>query len=341
MDAEAYQKIKKQYATKKKQKEDLVLEKKRNFYLQNPKLQELEEKRNMQAIETTRNVLNASDMDREIEEENMSIKLAKIDDKIEKEWKRLGVSKQDFEPEYDCVQCQDSGLIQKDHKTVYCPCFLQAVINETYQQSNMLKIGEENFDTFDFGYYSEQVDKEKYGITKSPRQNMEQIQKIAKEFARKLKDKEQKNLLFIGNTGLGKTFLTNAIAKAVLDQSQSVIYQTAPIFMDQLMRYKFSFEEKSQSQYDKIFDVDLLIIDDLGTETLTNNKYTELFNVINTRLLKDKKIVISTNLTLNQLFERYDERVISRLIGEFRVCKFVGEDIRLKKKRIRQDILKK
>ena len=91
--------------------------------------------------------------------------------------------------------------------------------------------------------------------------------------------------------------------------------------------------------YNKIFEVDLLIIDDLGTETMTNNKYTELFNIINTRLLSNKKIIISTNLKLNELFSRYDERIISRLIGEFKICKFVGEDIRLKKKRISKDIL--
>ena len=143
----------------------------------------------------------------------------------------------------------------------------------------------------------------------------------------------QKNLLFVGNTGLGKTFLANAIAKKMLDNAKSVIYQTAPIFMDKIMEFKFS-QGADKSQYYKIFDVDLLIIDDLGTETMTNNKYTELFNIINTRLLNNKKILISTNLTLNELYERYDERVISRLIGEFRICKFVGDDIRLKKKRL-------
>lgn len=149
-------------------------------------------------------------------------------------------------------------------------------------------------------------------------------------------DPKQKNLLFTGNTGLGKTFLTNAIARRVIENMNTVVYQTAPIFMDKIMEYKFSSEasKEDKEQYHKIYETDLLIIDDLGTETMTNNKYTELFNIINTRLLNNKKILISTNLTLNQLFSRYDERLVSRIIGEFTICKFIGEDIRLKKKKM-------
>ena len=225
-------------------------------------------------------------------------------------------------------------------KMKYCPCFTQAVINETYKQINLEKIYDENFDTFDLGFYSNQVNEEKYCTKKSPRQNIEQIKKVAMDFAEHILDKEQKNLLFVGNTGLGKTFLSNCIAKKVLQNGNSVIYQTSPIFIDKIMKLSFSFNEKDKEQYEKIFDVDLLIIDDLGTETITNNKYTELFKIINTRLTKNKKILISTNLTLNELLERYDERVMSRLIGEFHICKFIGDDIRLKKKRMSQDVMR-
>ena len=106
--------------------------------------------------------------------------------------------------------------------------------------------------------------------------------------------------------------------------------------MDKVIEYKFSYNKTGieKEQYNKIFNVDLLIIDDLGTETMSNNKFTELFNIINTRLLKNKKMLISTNLTLKELYKEYDERVMSRLIGSFTICKFVGEDIRLKKKKI-------
>ena len=157
------------------------------------------------------------------------------------------------------------------------------------------------------------------------------------KFSKNIDSSSQKNLLFIGKTGLGKTFIANSIANEVIKQGKSVIYQTAPNLMDMVMEYKFNFygDDSIKENYRKIFEVDLLIIDDLGTETMTNNKLTELFNIINTRILNNKKIIISTNLTLNELYNNYDERVISRLIGDSIICKFIGDDIRLKKKKIK------
>ncbi len=104
----------------------------------------------------------------------------------------------------------------------------------------------------------------------------------------------------------------------------------------EIIEYKFSYDRNSsaKTEYSKILEADLLIIDDLGTETMSNTKFTELFNVINTRLLNNKKIIISTNLTLNELYNLYDERVMSRIIGNFNIYRFVGEDIRLKKRKI-------
>lgn len=340
MDIEAYNVVKKRFDLKRQKKIEEANVRKENIFKKYPRLRELEDDKNLMAIRTTQNILRSDNIKKQIEQENLEIKLKNIDLKIKKELNKDKINLKEFEPDFDCKECNDTGIIFKeDGKTNYCACFLQQIIDETYKQTNMLKINEENFDTFDIGYYSDTSNKEKYGMDKSPRKNIEQIRKIAIEFADNIDDKEQKNLLFTGNTGLGKTFLTNAIAKRVIDSAKSVIYQTAPVFMDKLMEYKFSpdISGTNKDQYNKIFDVDLLIIDDLGTETMTNNKYTELFNIINTRLLKNKKIIISTNLTLNQLLEKYDERVISRLIGEFKVCKFIGDDIRLKKKRIRKD----
>ena len=277
-----------------------------------------------------------NEIDKQVEQENLELKLKKIDEKIEKEMKKQGIDKSEFIPKFECELCNDTGFISKNGNIKYCSCFTQSVINETYKQINLEKIYEENFETFDLGYYSDVVDEIKYNAKKLPKKNIEQIKKVAIHFADNILSKDEKNLLFTGNTGLGKTFLSNCIAKRVLQNGNSVIYQTSPIFIDKIMKLSFSFDEKDKIQYEKIYDVDLLIIDDLGTETMTNNKYTELFKVINTRLTKNKKILISTNLTLNQLFERYDERLISRLIGEFNICKFIGDDIRLKKKRLNQ-----
>ena len=318
MDSKAYEVIKKKFYEKREEKIKKANQKKERIYLENEILKNLEEKKNLLALKITRNILNEDKITSRVEQENMKIKLDKIDKQIEKEYKSLGIDKNDFLPDFDCKICNDTGIMEIGGKKKYCTCFTQAVINETYKQVNILKIDVENFDTFEMGFYSTEVNKEKYGLSKSPRQNIEQIKNIATHFS--------------DNIDLSS-------AKKVLDMGKSVIYQTSPIFMDSIMQYKFSFDNEKKEMYNKIFEVDLLIIDDLGTETMTNNKYTELFNVINTRLLKNKKIIISTNLTLNELFNRYDERIISRLIGEFKICKFIGEDIRLKKKKLSTDML--
>ena len=336
MNTDIYRKIKREYDLKRQLKIDEANKKKQDIYKKNPRLEEIENEINMLALDITRNILNSDEITRQVEEENMKDNLAKLQKKYNNELKSLGIDSSEFLPKFDCNICNDTGIVQKDGIVETCKCFKQALINESYKQSNINKLEEENFETFDIGFYSNKRDKEKYGIEKSPLENIEHIRNIAYIFAEKIEDENQKNLLFVGNTGLGKTFLANAIAKKVLEKGKTVVYQTAPVLMDKVIEYKFSYDKSGnqKEQYNNIFDVDLLIIDDLGTETMSNNKFTELFNIINTRLLNNKKIVISTNLTLNELYKQYDERVMSRLIGNFTICKFIGEDIRLKKKRI-------
>jgi len=127
----------------------------------------------------------------------------------------------------------------------------------------------------------------------------------------------------------GKTFLSNCIANEVLNLSKTVLYQTAPIMLDTIIDYRFN--KNNGDVYKDVLNVDLLIIDDLGTENQHSFKFTELFNIINSRIVTNKKTVISTNLNINELFKNYDERIVSRLAGNYNICKFFGDDIRLKK----------
>ena len=167
-------------------------------------------------------------------------------------------------------------------------------------------------------------------------ENIEDIKRISISFCKNLLDPKQKNLLFVGKAGTGKTFMSSCIANEAINSGYTVLYQTAPLLMDMLIEAKFASlkDELKKEQYERVFDVELLIIDDLGTENINNYKFTELFNIINTRLLKDKKTIISTNLSLSDLASEYDDRVMSRLIGNYTICRFFGEDIRLKKKKM-------
>lgn len=301
-----------------------------------PKYAELEEKKNAVAIEHAKSMVKERGITKQVAEENMEIKLKEIEKEIEQLFRSNGYNKNHLEPIYECDKCEDTGVIKIGDRETRCICYKQKIINITYKQNNMLKLEEENFNTFDTCYFSNAVNKSKYESDKAPLDNIEEIKKIALSFCKNIADYKQRNLLFVGKAGTGKTFMSSCIANEAIEQGHTVLYQTAPILMDMMLEAKFSTQKDSlqKEQYDKVFDVDLLIIDDLGTETLNNMKFTELFNIINTRLLKNKKTIISTNLALSELAAEYDDRVMSRLIGNYTVCKFFGDDIRLKKKKI-------
>lgn len=336
MNTDVYSKIMREYDIKRQKKINQANTIKKEIYSKNEGLEELEQKKNMLALKITKNIINSDDLTKQVEMENMQSKLSEIERKIDNIFKKNQIEPDDLNPKFDCMLCQDTGKITNDGISDYCSCFKQRVINETYSQYNMSRISEENFNTFDTCYYSSKVDKEKYGLDKSPLQNIQTIKKICEKFIDNIEYGEQKNLLFVGNTGLGKTFLSNCIANELIKKGKTVIYQTSPLLMDQIMQYKFKYNKSEEDikKYNQIYDVDLLIIDDLGTETINNNKFTELFNIINTRLIRKKKILISTNLGLKELYDFYDERVVSRILGNFIACKFIGDDIRIKKKKL-------
>lgn len=230
-----------------------------------------------------------------------------------------------LEIKYDCLKCQDTGYIGVKR----CKCFEQRLIDKAYQQSNLHSLLEkENFDTFRIDYYSD----ESFGENElSPRKNIENIFLSCINYANNF-EHHNKNLFFYGSPGLGKTFLSNAIAKDVLEKSKIVLYQTASDLIDFIRNNKFDQNHQEENPLlERIFESDLLIIDDLGTEYLTEFAKMELYNVINKRLLTEKKMIISTNLSLRELQEKYPNRLTSRILGNFELYKFYGEDIRIKK----------
>lgn len=233
-----------------------------------------------------------------------------------------------LQPVYTCPDCEDTGYIG-DRK---CHCFERAIVDYLYSQSNLQDIlDRENFDHFDLSLYPDDYIEETTGQT--PRDNMQNILATAKKFLQSFQD-EPSNLLLYGNTGVGKTFLTNCIAKELLDRSHTVVYLTSLKLFDILETYKFdrylSHEEKDAS-ISYILDSDLLIIDDLGTEL--NNSFTssQLYHCIDVRLSYRKSTIISTNLSFDDLRERYSERIFSRLTSNYILLKLTGDDIRLQK----------
>jgi DNA replication protein DnaC len=231
-----------------------------------------------------------------------------------------------LEPVYECADCKDTGYIG-DEK---CHCFKKAVVNMLYTQSNLQHILQlENFDTFSFAYYSQNHVDRKTGTTSIA--NITKAYHAAREFVDTF-DTEFRNLFFYGDTGVGKTFLSNCIAKELIDRSYSVIYLSSFDLFDILAKSQFDKDPQAEQMNHHIFDCDLLIIDDLGTELANSFTVSQLFLCLNERLLHKKSTIISTNLSLESLVEVYSERTFSRITSNYTLLKLTGDDIRIKKK---------
>lgn len=307
--------------------------KKSSLYRDYPKLDEINSKINNYAITLSKLILENNIEEYEKAKEEFE-KLKKDKELI---IKNLNLPDDFFTPNYECKLCNDTGyVIDENNKTVLCSCIKQKLFNIKYNSSNIGDLNKENFATFDVSLYSTDINPDKFKANISPRTNIENIKRIAENFISNFDDPEEKNLLFIGNTGLGKTFLSNCIANELLKVDKTILYQSASSMLDSIIDYKFGKENSSDNIYTNTLTVDLLIIDDLGTENINALKFAELFNIINTRLLNQNnhitKTIISTNLNIDNLFKNYDERIVSRLVGYYNICRFFGDDIRFIKK---------
>ena len=232
-----------------------------------------------------------------------------------------------MEMQYRCVDCRDTGYTKEGKK---CHCFLRRQIRLLYAQSNMERVLEkENFTAFNEHYFDDTAVEPAIGMTVS--QYMRQVRQQCMEFVEEF-DQKGGNLLFTGTTGRGKTFLTNCIAKELIDRCHSVIYLSAHDLFEVFSKYRFEAqtEEEMRDMHHFILECDLLIIDDLGTELNNSFSSSQLFFCINQRLLNQKSTIISTNLSLNQLRDEYTDRVVSRMMSNYTVIPLYGEDIRLK-----------
>ena len=236
-----------------------------------------------------------------------------------------GISADYNKYKYKCGNCSDTGYDKNGKK---CQCFKQKLINAAYSVSNIEEtIKTQNFDTFSFDYYSKDVGENGVSVY----DNMTKIYNNCKRFCDNF-DNETKGLVFYGSTGLGKTFLSSAIAKELMDKGKMVIYIRATKLFSINEDYKFG-RNTDRSVIDNIYKADLLIIDDLGTEPFNKNNLAFLFDVINERTANNKKIIINTNLQISEITKMYSMRFTSRLYEYFMMYKFYGEDIRIQKLR--------
>jgi len=227
---------------------------------------------------------------------------------------------------YECTKCNDAGYVGIE----MCSCFKSALARASYERSGLGKVlSNQSFENFKLSYYSDNTDKDAL----SHREQMKSIVSKAKAYVKDFgKEGKESNLLFIGETGLGKTHITTSIAKGVIEKGYNVVYESAQNIVHAFESRQFGKENAENLDTDRFFSCDLLIIDDLGTEFKSSFTQSVLYNLINTRINSGKCMIISTNLDTTEKFVKtYDERIASRLLGSFRTFKFVGKDIRVQK----------
>ena len=288
-----------------------------------PELKGIEEQITSLYVKRTMQRLgNASDLT----DEQLRIEIDRLNNEKVIRLAGAGFSAEDLLPHYSCSRCRDTGYTEDGSM---CSCFKDKLIDRLYASSHIRDIlDKENFNTFSYKYYSDDIQIE--GQDKTPRDIAKEAVTKALAFIRNFASSDQ-NLFICGGIGVGKTFLTNCIAREIIEAGFSVIYLSSARLFEILADAAFDRQSDSDISRQLIYDCDLLIIDDLGTEMVNSFVQTRLFDVINERLLKRKHNIISSNLSVRQLQEIYSERVFSRVVSSYTVIKLFADDIRIQK----------
>lgn len=335
MGSSIHDSIKAEYEKRRKRSSDELLARREEVYARIPELEEIESRIHLTGVRYNKLLLSGvMSPDRAAAE--LDAEIAALG-RRRSELLEAGGYPQDFlTPSYTCGKCKDTGFAALNDGTEdICSCYRRQLVEIIYSRSGMKLSAVKGFSSFDESCYPDIVDEGKYGIKKSPRRQIAGILESCKEFVRNFGSPDEKNMLFCGTTGVGKTWMAACIAAELMSRGVTVLYQSAPSLFNTIYEYRYnaSREEAVESAvYRSILEAELLIIDDLGTESPTAARYAELLTILDVRSANDGqkpcKTIISTNIDLKKLFEYYDERIVSRIIGGFDMYKFAGDDIR-------------
>jgi DNA replication protein DnaC len=308
---------------------------KEEVYKKVPEIKQIDQQITSLGISYTRDAIK-----QELAETSANKFKEEISKLIEKKRTLLLTSKfpEDYlEVEYTCSNCNDTGFILDEEgisTTTPCHCYRQLLVEKFYDVSNLNSDGQTGFEFFNENYYPGSDGND--GKV-SPRAQALRVKDRCLNFINNFEDTDCPNLYFTGPTGVGKTFLSKCIAIEILKKGHTVLYLPAPAMFDIIYRSKYQFDNSVQdSAYQDILNAELLIIDDLGTESPSAAKYTELLTLLNYRSSRNVKTpcktILSTNLEPQDLHKIYSERVESRILGEYDILYLIGDDIRLIKR---------
>ncbi len=290
------------------------------FYLRYPQAGELREAMAKNAAGAAKAVVRGGDVRAELQ--RLQERAGTLNAEYDHLLREAGLSREEISPRYTCPLCKDTGFTDGR----MCRCFLELQRSLAYEKLSMnVPLEKCTFSSFSLSYYQE--DPRAY-------RQMENIFAACKGYAEKFR-KNSPSLLFKGGTGLGKTHLSLAIAGAVIEKGFGVIYGSAQSFAVSLEKERFDRREDGEpgDTHSQLLSCDLLILDDLGTEFPSAYVNAALYDIINSRMLAEKPTIISTNLSMKELEERYSERFASRIAGYYGMLGFLGNDIRIEKRK--------
>lgn len=324
---EIYSKAFSSLAQKRQHAKGIAQRRKNEIYASVPEMQKLESEQNSLGLSISKAVLsdpkNAENIV-EIFRHRSNVIIERKNELL----RNLSLPENYLEPPYDCLICEDTGFV--DGKQ--CECLKQMLKKLSYQQLNSISnLRLSDFHNFDLSYYPSTPDA-KTGIV--PQVKMGEIYEYCIKYADSF-SKSSRNIIMTGATGLGKTHLSLAIAKIVINQGHWVIYGSAPDIMGLIEQEKFG-KTPAGSEKDalsSILECDLLILDDLGSEFKTQFTSSTVYNIVNTRIIRGVPTIINTNLTYRELENEYSPRIASRLTGNYSTLFFFGNDIRTKLKK--------
>ena len=300
----------------------LLDERREEVYRTVPSYRELEDSVSELSALTARRILDGDDK----AQEQLKNRLTQIISQKARLLSDAGFPADYLMPIYNCPDCQDTGYVTGSGSLrVKCRCFKLQELSIRYAQSNIQDmIQRENFSTLSYEFYQG-----------DDLQHFKAAVNLSKNFVKNFKD-DYRNLFFYGTVGTGKSFLSGCIARELLQDGFSVIYFSSSVLFDKLAQFTFDTKSKDELQIlcDDLYGCDLLIIDDLGTEITNSFVTSQLFSCLNERGLRRKPAIISTNLNLEELRDRYSDRIFSRITSNFSLCKLTGPDIRIYKRRL-------
>lgn len=251
----------------------------------------------------------------------LSLKSLSAQERKKKLLKSVELPEDFLDIKYTCQLCKDTG----SHNGYFCECLKKEVVNQAKALlGEAAPVKKCTFEKFSLDYYPDVIDP-KLGV--SQREHMASILSYCRNYANHFTKKVQ-GLIMYGGTGLGKTHLSLAIANVVIERGYDVYYGSIQSIMEKLEKEHFGRRNTEESEKDAIINADLLIIDDLGVEFVTQFTTAALHDLLNARMLKGLPTIISTNLEIEEIYEKYTQRIASRLFGSSLPLEFCGRDIR-------------